>query len=228
MRTLLLASLTIATLQNPADACGPYVVEPTVFQLARGYALLNEEPTETPVWRRLAPDSYDSTQIADATPLATPRTITLVGPSGTKVVTGTQRAFFKSGFTRTSKATVALAIPNGGSYSVALAGAHANAKWIALDTEVRGSKAELDWVSARGVTPYRGYGAPMVYLHKLKNTTYDTVTVFAKEGGMVTFVRSGGHEVARFDGDIVGGVTVRGQAFAISSDRRGVLTSFAL
>src|SRR5687767_8051115 len=99
MRTLLLASLTITALQNPADACGPYVVEPTVFQLANGFALLNQEAEQGEhTWRRLRPHSYDNTQIANTTPLETPMTITLVGPSGTKVVSSKVRALIKSGF----------------------------------------------------------------------------------------------------------------------------------
>ena len=226
MRTLLLASLTISALQNPADACGPYVVEPTVFQLTSGFALLNQAPDEyAPAWRRLHPNSYDHTQIADTTPLATPMTITLVGPSGTKVVSSKERALIKSGFSRT-KATVALAIDrsNDESFYVALAGNHPNAAWIGLGDQVRGSQADVDWVTAQGVTPYRGYGGPSVYIRKLQNTAYETITVSTKSGS-VTFIRSAGQQVLRFDGAIVGGLSLRGHTFVIKSDRAGVMTS---
>jgi hypothetical protein len=235
MRTLLLASLTISALQNPADACGPYVHEPTVFQLSshyvrgareqsRTFALLNEAPTGTPVWRALAPGTYDGAQIADASPLPAPMTLTLVGPSGTQLVASDNRSVIQGGL-RSLQPTFALEVDTQrGAFVVALAGRHPNAKWIALDTQVQGSKADLDWVTAHGVTPYRGYGVG-VYISKLQNTAYETVTVNTKEGATITFVRSGGTEIVRFDGYAMGGLSINGNSFVLKSDRHGGVTS---
>jgi hypothetical protein len=234
MRTLLLASLTISALQNPADACGPYVVEPTVYGLVNGYAVLNQAPTgDTALtWRRLVPNSYDNTQIADTTRFATPITITLVGPAGNKVVSSRERAVIKWGWGPSRNTpTVALGFDRRDNeiFSVALAGSHPTAAWIALDNETRGSQADLDWVTAHGASPYRGYGQPYIAIRKLQNTPYETLTVHTAGGATVTFVRAAGQEILRLDGFVAGGVSLKGHTFVVKSDgRRGVMTSHAL
>ncbi len=234
MRNLLLApvlaSLAIATVR-PADACGPYVREPKVFRLSSHYVQTLGQPatrtfalvdaaanTEQLAWTRLAPNTYDYARMSRMSDLATPMAVTLIGPSGTRVITSKQRAVLDHTFeTRKPMTALALDLPEG-KWSFALEGRHEGAAWIGLEDKTA-SAADLAWVLARNITPL---DPQYVHVGKLAGTQLDTVTVLSKSAGMITFVRSAGDVIAQFEGSVVGAVTIKGQRFVLASSTDGV------
>lgn len=248
MRNLLLApvlaSFALTSFTAPADACGPYVQEPKIFKLtthhveshtrlsqsgkqsaSTTFALIGsidaEQAKQLP-WQRLAPHSYDYSAMAPASDLATPMTVTLIGPTGTTVVSSKRRAFLEHTFVESKPSTaLELAVPKG-EFTFALAGRHEDAKWIALGDQKIALKSDLAWVAKQGVTPI---DPQYVHVAKLAGTNLETVSVLAGNGaGMITLVRSGKDLYTRFDGMPVGALTFEGQRFVLMQ-LEGVVTA---
>ncbi len=110
MRTLLLAlALASSTLAAPtvADACGGYGMErptPAALEVTqwkqRTFVVIAsaDTPAANASWRRLAPDTYGNTTMITAGPdTDDSRTLTLVGPSGTRVVSTKKTVFLRRG-----------------------------------------------------------------------------------------------------------------------------------
>jgi len=234
MRTMLLApvlaSLAIATVR-PADACGPYVRQPEVFQLSSHHTAVGPTltltfalvgvaaNTEQLAWTRLAPDTYDYARMARMADLATPMAVTLIGPSGTRVITSKQQAVLDHTFeSRKPMTALALEVPKG-KWTFALEGRHEGAQWIELENETVAGATDLAWVKAMGITPL-----DPAYVRVGKLAELDTVTVLSKTAGMITFVRSAGSVIAQFDGSAVGAVMIKGERFVLASSTDGVST----
>jgi hypothetical protein len=185
----------------------------------RTFALIGgAENTEKLAWTRLAPGTYDYARMAKASDLEYAMEVTLIGPSGTQVVSSKKRAILDHTFvSRKPMTALQLEVPKG-QWSFALQGRHANAKWMELENEKVAGKADLAWVKAKGLTPL---DPAYVHVGKLAGTELETVTVLAKEG-MVTIVRSGNDVFAQFEGSAVGGLKVNGQQFVLASSTDGV------
>ncbi|MBA3451865.1 MAG: hypothetical protein H0T42_02070, partial [Deltaproteobacteria bacterium] len=146
MRSILIASLALtATLTSAfapsiADACGGYMPDPTpaVFAIdehrmrvpgtyqwqRRAFvALRNVTAGADVTWTRLSPQSYVATQIALQKELPRSTTFTLVGPSGSRVVSTNRSALLSQTF-RNPKAHEALevSVDEGSHYRVAVVG----------------------------------------------------------------------------------------------------------
>ncbi|MEJ7598803.1 MAG: hypothetical protein WKG01_12925 [Kofleriaceae bacterium] len=106
--TLLLAALTLSLLPTTeADACGDYGgdpapqvmpisthsgrSEPTEEFRTRSFAVLGPTDGARLRWSMLAVRSYDGTRVAPVSGAMSPRELTLVGASGSRRVTATQR-----------------------------------------------------------------------------------------------------------------------------------------
>jgi len=223
MRTLLLASVSalVANLST-ADACGSYVPTPRVLQLAQPYApgeptfvLTGEVPTGKVAWTRLAPHSYDSTEVADAPDLAQPMEITLLGPAGAKVVSSKHRSFIQHSFERYS-ASAALEIEaKRGEFAIALAGRHAGAVWLAAEREHDGTRADRAWAIAAGAKPLSNTN---VYVSKIHGSNLELVSVIDNDG-VLTIVRSGTTAAGSLRGYAMGIVSERGSEFIVTHDR---------
>jgi hypothetical protein len=237
MRNLLLAALAVSSFPSldRADACGFEM--PQVLPLSshsgpfrggawatRTFAMLGEPVPAGVRWHMLAPRTYDSTQVADAAPLDAALTVTLVGPSGARVVSTTQRAFLAPAWGWKTP-SAALEVDTGerdARFSVALVGSHPNATWEALDHQ-SGSADDVDWVIAQGVTPAAG----QVTVSHIPNTTSDVITVMQKDSGdMITFVRRDDKVRRQIQGAAVGTLTDRSHYLLVERD--GVITPWFL
>jgi hypothetical protein len=236
MRNLLLASLAsltvTAALQNDADACGPYggVYAPRVFQLTthsinnrdnhswttRSFALLAQAPEGSPAWRQIAPFTYDYTQIADAPDLDDAMELTLVGPSGTKVVSSRSRVFLKPalGWDHTPTSALELTVKRG-EFSIALAGRHTDTKWIAIEGERSGTEADVAWIKQ---VIAADFDSKYVYVSKVKGTGLETLSAMGADGKYQTFVRRGEQFVDQFAGSARGAITFKGKQFIVQAD----------
>lgn len=228
----ILASLALSTIR-PADACGPYVMEPSLLLLSSHYTERGTrsfvhlgEPVgngDQLTWDLLAPHTYDHASTVDAPDLESPKELTLIGPKGTKVVASMARVVLRNTFV-SRHATAALEITmEDHEFAIAMAGKHADAKWIALSDARKGTAADIAWVNARGLTPL----APE-YVSVSKLGEYDLVNVLAKGAGITTFVRRGNQLYTQFDGAPMGGVTTRGMRYIVASKHDVGLTAIAI
>jgi hypothetical protein len=237
MRTHLIAALSLSavTPSHDAEACGSYVPEPRVFQLTahfeqaglddrsirRTFAVLGDvTPPATLTWRRLSRTTFDSTSIADSMPGTKPVTLTLVGASGTRVVSINKHVFLSHAWDR-AKATRALDIGDANGFSIAIEGAHPNAAWSEIDapTYQRSGSARA-WVTALGVTP------GLVYVSRVPGKPFEVVTVMPKDGSQVTFVKHGDRNLGRFDGSPIGAFTNNGATQLVLVDGTKVSTAY--
>lgn len=245
MRTPLLASLasiasiasiaTIASLtaglHGSADACGPYggVYVPRVFQLTthsiknrddqtwsiRSFALLAQAPQGSPAWRQIAPYTYDYTMIADAPDLETPTELTLVGPSGTRVVSTRSRVFLKPALGWDHTPTAALEVTaKRGEFSIALAGRHTDTKWMAMEGERNGTAADIAWVRLMTSSSFDG---KHVYVSKVTGTDVEIVSVL-HDGKLLNLLRRDRQSLGQFTGRVHGAITYEGRQFVVQSD----------
>jgi hypothetical protein len=157
MRTLLIAALAISTFSSPAaEACGDYRFRPRVFLLSshgvktttgwqtRTFAVLGNDAPADAKWRALAPRTYDHSRIANAPALEHDVQLTLVGPGGTRIVTSRSRWFLDSAW-RFGKPSIVVEVSTGDKQlTIALAGRHADAVWIAHDDLATTRIARLD------------------------------------------------------------------------------------
>jgi hypothetical protein len=235
MRTLLLAAFSLSSLtaSQQAEACGQ--PEPHVFRLAsyfivsvddanarRTFVLRPGEkvPSEGLEWDQISPRSYDMTEIAAALDFFQPATFTLVGPSGTKVVT-TSKHFFLARTFEFKNAVGALEVDAGEGFSIALSGKHANARWSELDN-LASSKANAKWITAHGVTQ-----PDSIYVSRVKGTDIETLSVFPKGGTkMITFVKQGDKDLGHFEGSPLGSFTVDGISKLVMVDGEKVVTAY--
>lgn len=233
MRNVLLAPVlaSLVLSSTPADACGPYVPEPTIFQLSshltRTGVDLASRSTRTFVltgkidraraarlaWQTLAPRSYDHARVALDVDLARPMEVTLIGPAGTKVVSSKRRAFLDQTFVQQGPSSALEIDVEPNKYRFAIKGRHERARWIALDDGIATTTADLAWVKKQGVTPI---DPQYVYVGKLAGTQLETISVLAEGSGMVTLVRSGHALYAQLEGSPRGAVEVAGQRYLVA------------
>ena len=215
MRTLLLAALVTSALPAPADACGPYEVQPRAFMVSwhgvsdpsgsttRQFVLLGGGIPAGVKLAMLAPHTYDGTRFADAPDLDTPMTFTLVGTSGTRVVESASRFWIAPAWHGPKGAALEVA-PDADPQvetQIALAGDHADATWITLDyRETRNL-----------VSVYRVHGTQIE-----TRTTYDGTKA-------TTIVSVRGEYQREVAGSPLGAVTIDGERFLVTRRDSGAL-----
>jgi hypothetical protein len=227
MRSLLVTALALAT-QIPAttEACGDYFY-PRVFLLSnhyahegeRSFAVMSREVPARLAWTALAPMTYDNSKLAPAPALEPAQTLTLVGPDGRSIVTSRARWYLDSSWRPSGKATV-LEVEATHEFAIALAGAHEDAAWIAVDPRTN-TQRDLDWVAAQGVH------ATNVSVSRIHGTTLDAVTAYRDDATAVTFVRSGTANVGSAEGHALGGLTVRGRRYLLT-EQLGMIERVAI
>jgi len=217
MRTLLLAALSLSALtpSREADACGGYNPEPQVLRVTTHVVVTNGKvirrafahsgaanPTKKLDWKKLAPTSFDPTQIAAGTMLANPVTFTLVGPSGTRVVKVNKQVFLSKSWsfdTVTSAVEVPASDPG---FSIAIEGDFASAAWIELDDVYTSQNPLVAWVKAQGEAPFNPNS---IILNRVKGTNVETVSFYPKGGTkLITYLRAGDRNLGRFTGSPMG------------------------
>lgn len=207
MRNVLLAALMVSSLAplHDADACG--APEPVVYRLSSHVVThpLKDSVHDYVRTFALVPE------IATGTPFANPVTLTLVGPSRTRVVTSKRHV---------SGDTGAIEVPQIGDYEhfeIALSGAHASAKW---HTPIGTAKTKelVAWVTAHGVI-----GFEAISTSRVRNV--EAVTLQSTDGKRITtFVRRGTESLGRFDGHALGAFELDGLTKLVIADGANVQT----
>jgi hypothetical protein len=237
MHTLLIAALAVSMLPSPAaEACGDYGFRPRVFLLSshgvktatgwetRTFAVLGNAAPADAKWSALAPRTYDHSRIAKAPALEDDLQLTLVGPAGTRIVTSRSAWFLDSAWRFRKPSHVVEVSAGDKRLTVALAGRHADAAWIALD-DVAATRTDTDWVTAQGVTAGE---RPYVHVARLRGTDHETVSVQPTgQPHAITFLRTRGQQVRRLDGHVLGGISLRGERFALV-ERDGIVTPVSI
>ena len=216
MRNMLLAALvTSAASPSPADAWGPYEVQPRAFVVSwhgisqpdgwttRSFVLLGGGIPAGVKLAMLAPRTYDGTRFADAPDLDTPMTFTLVGSSSTRVVESASR-FWVAPAWQGPKGAALEVTPDPEPQSetqIALAGRHADATWIALDH--RASKGSVS-------------------VNRVHGTDIDTLTSYS-EGKATTLVRVPGERQREVAGSPIGVVEMDGDRFLVTRRDTGAV-----
>lgn len=218
----LLAAVALTALlpSHDADACGPYVPEPEVFALSshglssgatRTFVVLGEgAPEGATGWRPLAPGTFDPARIVHADASKQPMLVTMVGPSGTRTVTGKQRVYLARTFAF-SDPRLALEIDAGrgaDGFEVALAGVHRDAAWIGLAAPVR-TTGDAAWIAAQGVVAGPGHH----YVQRVG--AVEVLTVLGADGQPTTLLRHGNDSYGQYAGAPIGGLEIDGQRYLL-------------
>ena len=166
MRNLIALSLALTTLSSTAalacgdlsqDAAPPHVLRVDTIQgpgldaTRRSFVVLDtpgrsRDDGAQRRWTRLPTDTFTSPTIADATTLATPVTLTLVGPHGARVIETRKQLVYRDG--RSTDVHLALEIPASDEPAIAIAGRLpdvASAAWHGLYPVSNDGAA--DWLS---------------------------------------------------------------------------------
>ena len=245
MRSTLLASLAVtATLTSAfapsiADACGGYTGDPmpavfavddhTVHQLGgdrwnrRAFVVLGATTAPADAaWELLAPRSYDSTQIADAPDPQQSTTFTLVGPSGSRVVSSNRRALLKHSFRiQNEHSAIEVDVAEQARFQIAVLGVQRDATWIP-STGVATTKATLAWVRGQGLdTAY-------VYVTKIQGTKIQVISAHQPNDiGLTSFVVVDGTSRGAYTGSPIGGLDLGGKRYVLL-EREGLITPIAV
>ncbi len=222
-----LATTTVTT--SIADACGGYVrVDPAPRVLAvsthtlfgnerhrsRAFVVLEQsiKSDGNNLWELLAPGSYDSTRIKALSRLATPMELTLVGPSGPRVVkTDKQFALTHLLYFAWNDARIGLEVPvkRGEHFTVAIAGRADDATWGEVEYH-EGTAATTWWLGQQGIKD-----AQYVGLRTIEGMAFDIVEY--SQGDTNHFVvRDGDRTVGlAANGRVLGSVTTKGRSFLV-------------
>lgn len=222
------ATTTLTT--EIAAACGDYVQvdpAPRVLAISTHYVLDGErstnrafvvlersiEPQRDKQWDLLAPGTFDTTRFLVLPRLASPMEVTLVGPSGTRLVqTDKQVALaggWQIGFDQTR---VALEVPVQANeqFAVAIAGRATDARWHVVDYHEQPTAQTKWWLQKHGIE-----GVEYVVLRTIRDMPFDLVEY--SQGGTTRFiVRDRGRTSGlAANGSVLGAVTTKGRSFIV-------------
>lgn len=232
MRSLLLATAALtATLSSAfapsiADACGGYLERgPRVFAVdthlaatedtgpwhQRAFVLLGTmtAPADA-TWSQLAPGTFDSTRIADLPDPTQSTTFTLVGPSGSRVVSTSRRSLLAQTF-RNQKEQIALEITvdEQSQFQIAVLGTQPDAKWISVK-ETKPRKSTLAWVKAQGLD------ATYVYTSLVEGTYVEIVSAYQPgQTALTSIVRMGTATLGAYTGTAIGALDLGGKRYVL-------------
>lgn len=225
----LLATTTITT--SVAFACGdPRPVDPAPRVLAvsthgfvgtherwthRAFVVLEKSiDADDSAWKWLAPATYDATHILMMSRLATPMELTLVGPSGTRVVKADKQvALSRTWGIGVGQKRLALEVPVGNRdrFSVAIAGRATDATWRELG-DSQESAAATWWLQQQGIT-----NPQYVRVQTIAGTAFELVEYY-KDGMAHVVARGGDRELGlAADASPLGAVTTAGRTFVVFS-----------
>lgn len=245
MRSSLLASLvltstlTSALAPSIADACGGYMVDPlpAVFAVddfnvpvpgtqtwqRRSFVVLGAARTAADVaWAKLAPGTYDTTQIADVPDREQSTTFTLIGPSGVRVVS-TNRSAHLARTHRANGEQNALEVDadDRSQFQIAVLGTQPDAKWLAA-TQVAPTKQTRAWIKSQG------FEATKVHVSKIKGTTIQVISGRqATSSELTSFVVVDGTPMRTIAGSAIGALDLGSKRYVLI-ETHGVITPVAV
>jgi hypothetical protein len=211
-----LVALAASLPLHHADACGR-MEAPHMFAVSQHYnhhtfVVLDEAAPADAKWRQLWPDSYDYTRIADAPALDAPMELTLLGPSGTRVVTTTKRVYLEDSFgDRTPHVALEVDVDDEEQFDVAIAGRARRASWRAIEQAPDAQNDGAAWLATHGRQDVR-----LAYLATIAGTTTQIVTWF--DNGAHFAVRNGDADLGDHDGVVIGELDMYGQRLLVRRD----------
>jgi hypothetical protein len=237
--SILVATLAATTLTTAiAAACGGYVhVDPAPQILTvtthglmqngrwthRGFVVLDQRvELDAAAWKQLAPGTYDGTRIAQVAARAKAVELTLVGPSGTRVIsTAKQVALSHSWQLGVDQSRLALEIPaiKDAQFTIAIPGRASDAKWQELPYE-QGTAATQWWLSKHGVKD-----AEYVSMRRI-SADVDVIEYYF-DGESRLSVREGDSEVGVAVGTTLGAFSTGSRSF-LAISHKGQLRTLEL
>lgn len=229
------ATLTSAFAPSLADACGGYGGGPrlpSVFavdehfvtqkgtNLRRAFVLFGRgERSDKISWTRLWPSSFDYTRIADAPDSPQLVTLTLIGPSGTLVVSSNDRTFVADSFrSRHELLAMEVGIGQEAQFTVAVLGSQPDAKWLST-VDVTATKQTTAWVKSQGVA------AEYVDVVAIKGTKLRVISAHQPNSkGLTSFVLDGTTNLGAFSGGNPIGAIVLGTQRYVLLEEQGLIT----
>lgn len=208
MRFILPTVLAFAATHNPTtDACGwepprlvPHFVTAHSVKLAdntwerRAFVLFGDAPKFASAhWHALAPETYDNIRLAEMS--RSRAMLTLIGPSGTRVVTATHRVALDGGWDLGGRARLAFEVDSTDKdqFTIALDGNFADATWHEIE-----GRYTRTW-------PISG----------------TNVDVTSTDKGAV--IRVGNKELATVQASVLGAIDSRGSRYIVTRDAKGEL-----
>jgi hypothetical protein len=148
-------------------------------------------------WERLAPMTYDYTDVLSLANLTSPMTVTVVGESGTRVVRSNTRVALKNAMFISGSLFEGVELPLASEdrFEIALAGSHRDAVWH----DLVGSYTYTNRIAGTNLSATHSYddGKPMVAL------------------------RAGKQDLGSYEGYVVGAVDVGGARYVVLKTRLG-------
>ena len=171
-------------------------------------------------WQWLAPGTYDSTNIIELGRLDAPAEMTLLGPSGSRVISSDRRVALSNswqiGMDQT-RAAIEITLADGDDFQIAVAGRARDAQWFSL--EHKGSNASAVWWLAKlGIV-----GADYINVQPVTGTDYELVEYIANDTSGFA-LRRGKTDVGRYSGSPIGAMQVNGRFFIVTKNN-GQLTT---
>jgi hypothetical protein len=227
---LLAAVLATTTLTTQiAAACGGYadfkpaprvlavsshsIVDTKQHWTRRAFVVLEQSiEADDSAWKWLAPYTYDPTHILTIGRLAKPMEVTLVGPSGTRVVKADQQvALSRSWHIGHEQKRIALEVPvaERDQFTVAIAGRATDATWHELGA-ADDSAATTWWLAKQGIKQPKHVRAIGI-----TGTTIDLVE-YSVDGMTQTIARNGDRQATLGASTRpLGAVTTAGRTFVV-------------
>jgi hypothetical protein len=218
MRTLLLACFAALLAPRVAAACGGPRIDPpprvlTVVSRSfpsgyhwarRSFVVLPEAADVDSNTRWIHAASYDDTAVSELAALATPVELTLIGPTGVRVVKANRQFAMRRWLHR--KPRIALEIPADDS-TIAIVGGAKNAQWYQLGYSPA-TAATRWWLEHKGIA------ADWTSVRPLAGTDIDVIATQAS-GTSTLVVRRGDDEVGRYNGTAHGAFVVNGRLYLV-------------
>ena len=136
--------------------------------------------------------------------------MTLVGPSGTQIVSSQRRALMSKGWGDAAVFS-ALEVATGeeSQFQIAVAGTQPDAKWINV-TESRPRSSNTAWLKAQGVD------ATYVYAAWVDGTYVQVVSAYQDgQKGLTSFVRLGNRSLGQYAGNAIGALELGGKKYVL-------------
>lgn len=207
MRFILPTLLALATHTPTTDACGwepphltAHLVSSHSARLAdntsaqRTFVVFGDAPKIAAVhWHALAPETYDYVKLAELSPSRA--MLTLIGPSGTRVVTSTHRVALDGSWDLDGRTRLAFEVDvtDKDQFTIALDGNFADATW-------------------HEIQPRYGRTWPIAGTNIEVDTT-----------GKGTVIRVGKKELATVQASVLGAIDYRGSRYLVARDAKGEL-----
>ena len=157
---------------------------------------------------------YDSSRIAPAPELATPIQLTLLGPSGTRVVTATQQVYFDDAWDldqRGGHRALEIKTDRMERFDVAIEGRARGVSWRGMTAVSKADGEAKDWLAAHGRSDIR-----YVSVQTIAGTSTQIVTWFDTDVHFA--VRDSGFDRGDRDGLAIGELDMDGRRLIVRRD----------